>query len=166
MKKIFSIAAVIVVLAVVAGLSARHAHRLRAVSEFQSLLQKLEEAAMRPPVRSETLNRESADRTQLFAVREAYSQLSLNDNGDDQLSLLMTIGQGLSSPNKIVRDTTADIVRHILSSHVRESAPANWHRNEALDAFFRLYKHSSSRSLADFLKIYPSGPEAEYLKTI
>ncbi len=110
---------------------------------------------------------ESPERIQMFEVRDAYDRLKLKANPDQELlGQLTTLGRGLVSENAIVRNTTGDIVRHILTAWVRERPQSDWHQSLEIDEFFRLYKQSSDPSLAEFLKAVPVGPETQYLKTI
>ncbi len=136
-------------------------------SRFERLVKQLDSQIKNPPVRSEPLKAGTHDRAQMFEVRSAYDQLNLNgDIGSRQIFNLSTISEGLCAKNSIVRATTDDIVRHILTSYVRHHRRGNWHKNRIVDEFFKLYKKNPGADLAHFLRVFPNSPEAEYLNEI
>lgn len=107
----------------------------------------------------------STERAQLFEIRSIYDRFDPKSPiTSKMLNDLRTMGAGLVSPNEIVRETTGDLVRHILSSWVRH------HENPKIypeiDVFFRFYAKENCQSLKEFLTRFPDSPEAQYLKQI
>lgn len=166
MKKQLLVGILLVVLAVV-FFGGRFYQRKVREQNFLKAIRQVELEEQHPASRSTPLSGGSSDRQAMFEVRRAYAQINIEgDFGDEQRKDLLALGRGLSSENEIVRATTDDFIRHLLTSFVRARPRPRWHQDSELDVFFGFYKRSSSESLKNFLKLYPGSPEAEYLKTI
>lgn len=145
-----------------------HLHVQRtARAAFVSELNTLEAAAAARLGSTEPrpLTRDNPERAQLFAIRAVYDEMSPRQRlTPATLRALRQLGDGLVSSNEIVRETTGDLVRHLLSAWIRHEAPLM--REREVQAFFRFYAHVGSRSLREFLRAQADGPEAKFLNEL
>lgn len=148
---------VIIGVAYLSRQSFRHTQARHFLNQLKELSVGAHEATDSDPLMSGTKARD-----QLFEVRAAYDRVQLHNTNDETLKSLFVLANGLVAENEIVRETTGDIVRHILTEYLLSGGA----RSPVVDEFFKFYKKSGSRSLAEFLKTFPDGREAQYLGAI
>jgi hypothetical protein len=107
----------------------------------------------------------SLERQLLFEVRSAYDNFDVSAKVDAETYIAFSkLAEGLRSSNNIVRETTGDMVRHILTRWVRRRDDLRSHPE--INAFFKAYSAGKFAALQQFLKAYPESPESKYLNEI